>query len=252
MARLTVIAGPCVIESGESRINDCAGMCVSSEGSWYSTLFLNHRSIKANRSSIKSFSWFGNGGGDSKFCNALKTEVGVPVLTDLHDVSQVESVAKVVDVLQIPAFLCRRNGSDSGVSEVGKRRSTLRRGQFLAPHHARNIVEKAREAGCEKLLLTERGATFGYNNLVVDMRSFPIMRGFGVPVVFGHVTRRIATSRWSRRCNGWPIRIHRIPRSRRALRVAWTRFLWRSTSVPNGRSLMDPTLYHSNAWKALL
>jgi 2-dehydro-3-deoxyphosphooctonate aldolase (KDO 8-P synthase) len=105
------------------------------------------------------------------------------VLTDVHDVSQVERVAEVADVLQIPAFLCRQTDLIIAAAKSG-RAVNVKKGQFLAPQDARNIVDKVREVGCEKLLLTERGASFGYNNLVVDMRSFPIMRGFGVPVVF--------------------------------------------------------------------
>ena len=146
----------------------------------------------------------------------------MPVLTDVHDVSQVDRVAEVVDVLQIPAFLCRQTDLILASVKSGKA-VNIKKGQFLAPHDARNIVDKAREAGCEKLLLTERGATFGYNNLVVDMRSFPIMRGFGVPVVFD-VTHSLATSRWFGRCNWWPIRIHRIPRACR-------RCVWRGRGV---------------------
>jgi 2-dehydro-3-deoxyphosphooctonate aldolase (KDO 8-P synthase) len=137
---------------------------------------------KANRSSIKSFRGLGMEAG-LEVLQRVKEEIGVPVLTDVHDVSQVDRVAEVVDVLQIPAFLCRQTDLILASVKSGKA-VNIKKGQFLAPHDARNIVEKAREAGCEKLLLTERGATFGYNNLVVDMRSFPIMRGFGVPVVF--------------------------------------------------------------------
>ena len=113
----------------------------------------------------------------------VKEEVDVPVLTDIHDVSQVERVAEVVDVLQIPAFLSRQTDLIVAAAKSGKA-VNVKKGQFLAPQDARNIVDKAREAGCEKFMLTERGASFGYNNLVVDMRSFPIMREFGVPVVF--------------------------------------------------------------------
>jgi 2-dehydro-3-deoxyphosphooctonate aldolase (KDO 8-P synthase) len=113
----------------------------------------------------------------------IKTELGVPVLTDVHDVSQVDAVAEVADVLQIPAFLCRQTDLILQAARSG-RAVNVKKGQFLAPSDARNIVEKVQDAGCEQLLLTERGASFGYNNLVVDMRSFPIMRGFGVPVVF--------------------------------------------------------------------
>jgi 2-dehydro-3-deoxyphosphooctonate aldolase (KDO 8-P synthase) len=113
----------------------------------------------------------------------IKKEFGVPVLTDVHDVAQVERVAEVVDVLQIPAFLCRQTDLIVAAAKSG-RAVNVKKGQFLAPQDARNIVDKVREVGCEKLLLTERGASFGYNNLVVDMRSLPIMRSFGVPVVF--------------------------------------------------------------------
>jgi 2-dehydro-3-deoxyphosphooctonate aldolase (KDO 8-P synthase) len=137
---------------------------------------------KANRSSIESF----RGPGMSQGLDILrrvKEELGVPVLTDIHDVAQVERVAEVADILQIPAFLSRQTDLITAAARTG-RVVNVKKGQFLAPSDARNIVSKARSAGCEKLLLTERGASFGYNNLVVDMRSFPIMREFGVPVVF--------------------------------------------------------------------
>jgi 2-dehydro-3-deoxyphosphooctonate aldolase (KDO 8-P synthase) len=113
----------------------------------------------------------------------VKEEVGVPIVTDIHDVSQVEPVAAVADVLQIPAFLSRQTDLIVAAARSG-RAVNVKKGQFLAPADAGNIVKKARAAGCERLLLTERGVSFGYNNLVVDMRSFPIMREFGVPVVF--------------------------------------------------------------------
>jgi 2-dehydro-3-deoxyphosphooctonate aldolase (KDO 8-P synthase) len=137
---------------------------------------------KANRSSIKSFRGLGMESGLEVLQN-IKREIGVPVLTDVHEVAQVDRVAEVVDVLQIPAFLCRQTDLILAAVKTGKA-VNIKKGQFLAPQDAGNIVTKARQAGCEKLLLTERGATFGYNNLVVDMRSFPIMRSFGVPVVF--------------------------------------------------------------------
>jgi 2-dehydro-3-deoxyphosphooctonate aldolase (KDO 8-P synthase) len=113
----------------------------------------------------------------------IKDEIGVPVVTDIHDPAQVEMVAEVADILPIPAFLCRQ--TDLILAAAGSGRAVnIKKGQFLAPEDARNIVEKAQAAGCEKLMLTERGVSFGYNNLVVDMRSFPIMSEFGVPVVF--------------------------------------------------------------------
>jgi 2-dehydro-3-deoxyphosphooctonate aldolase (KDO 8-P synthase) len=137
---------------------------------------------KANRSSIHSFRGLGMEAG-LEVLQQVKEELGVPVLTDIHDVSQIERVAEVVDLLQIPAFLCRQTDLIVAAAKSG-RAVNIKKGQFLAPQDARNIVDKVREAGGEKLLLTERGASFGYNNLVVDMRSLPIMRSFGVPVVF--------------------------------------------------------------------
>jgi 2-dehydro-3-deoxyphosphooctonate aldolase (KDO 8-P synthase) len=113
----------------------------------------------------------------------VKKELGIPVLTDVHDVSQVGPVAEVADILQIPAFLSRQTDLILEAARSG-RAVNIKKGQFLAPQDARNIVDKARAVGCERLMLTERGVSFGYNNLVVDMRSFPIMREFGVPIVF--------------------------------------------------------------------
>jgi 2-dehydro-3-deoxyphosphooctonate aldolase (KDO 8-P synthase) len=137
---------------------------------------------KANRSSIKSYRGMGMEAG-LEVLGRVKTELGVPVLTDVHEISQVGPVAQVADVLQIPAFLSRQTDLLLEAARSG-RAVNVKKGQFLAPRDARNIVDKIRAAGCNKLLLTERGVSFGYNNLVVDMRSFPIMREFGVPVVF--------------------------------------------------------------------
>ncbi len=137
---------------------------------------------KANRSSVKSFRGVGLAAG-LEILQHVKDELNVPVLTDVHDVAQIDQVAAVVDVLQIPAFLCRQTDLIAAAAQSG-RAVNVKKGQFLAPEDARNIVEKARAAGCDRLMLTERGVSFGYNNLVVDMRSFPIMSEFGVPVVF--------------------------------------------------------------------
>src|SRR5713226_8954457 len=179
--RLTIIAGPCVVESAEHALmmaRECSRRARASGLDFvYKSSF-----DKANRSSIKSFRGLGMEAG-LDVLRRVKEEVGVPILTDVHEVSQVAVVAEVADVLQIPAFLSRQTDLIVAAARSGKA-VNVKKGQFLAPHDARNIVEKAREAGCEKLLLTERGATFGYNNLVVDMRSFPIMRQFGAPVVF--------------------------------------------------------------------
>jgi 2-dehydro-3-deoxyphosphooctonate aldolase (KDO 8-P synthase) len=179
--RLTIIAGPCVIESPEHAMMMARECLARAKAAGLDFVFKSSFD-KANRSSIKSFRGLGMEAG-LEALKSIKNELNVPVLTDIHDVSQVEPVAAVVDVLQIPAFLCRQTDLILAAVKSG-RAVNVKKGQFLAPHDARNIVAKAREVGAEKLLLTERGATFGYNNLVVDMRSFPIMRGFGVPVVF--------------------------------------------------------------------
>jgi 2-dehydro-3-deoxyphosphooctonate aldolase (KDO 8-P synthase) len=179
--RLTIIAGPCVIESLEHAMM-MARECLQRARTAGLDYVFKASFDKANRSSIRSFRGLGMEAG-LDVLQEIKKQLGVPVLTDVHDVAQVERVAEVVDVLQIPAFLCRQTDLIVAAAKSG-RAVNVKKGQFLAPQDARNIVDKVREAGCEKLLLTERGASFGYNNLVVDMRSLPIMRDFGVPVVF--------------------------------------------------------------------
>jgi 2-dehydro-3-deoxyphosphooctonate aldolase (KDO 8-P synthase) len=179
--RLTVIAGPCVIESAEHALMMARSISRRAKDAGLDFVYKSSFD-KANRSSINSFRGHGLQAG-LDVLRRVKEEVGVPVVTDIHDVSQVESTAEVADILQIPAFLCRQTDLITAAAQTG-RALNIKKGQFLAPQDARNIVEKARAAGCNKLLLTERGVSFGYNNLVVDMRSFPIMRSFGVPVVF--------------------------------------------------------------------
>ena len=179
--RLTVIAGPCVIESAEHALMMARECAARAKDAGLDFVFKSSFD-KANRSSISSFRGLGmNAGLD--VLRRVKGETGVPVLTDVHDIAQIEPVREVVDILQIPAFLCRQTDLITAAAQSG-RAVNVKKGQFLAPQDARNIVEKTRAAGCEKLLLTERGVSFGYHNLVVDMRSFPIMREFGVPVVF--------------------------------------------------------------------
>ncbi len=179
--RLTVIAGPCVIESEEHALM-MARECASRANDAGLDFVFKSSFDKANRSSVKSFRGLGMEAG-LEVLRRVKADLNLPVLTDIHDVSQIEAVAAVADVLQIPAFLSRQTDLIMAASRSG-RAVNVKKGQFLAPQDARNIIEKAQNAGCEKLLLTERGVSFGYNNLVVDMRSFPIMREFGVPVVY--------------------------------------------------------------------
>ena len=179
--RLTIIAGPCVVESEQHALfmaQEISDTCK------HVGLDLVYKSSfdKANRSSAESFRGQGMEFGLGILAK-VKEEIGVPVITDVHEPWQVERTAEVADILQIPAFLCRQTDLLVAAAKSGKA-VNVKKGQFLSPWDAKNIVEKLQSAGCEKILLTERGASFGYNNLVVDLRSFPVMRGFGVPVVF--------------------------------------------------------------------
>jgi 2-dehydro-3-deoxyphosphooctonate aldolase (KDO 8-P synthase) len=179
--RLTIIAGPCVIESREHALMMARECSARARDAGLDFVFKSSFD-KANRSSIKSFRGLGMEEG-LDVLRQVKEEFGLPVLTDVHDVSQVAAVAEVADVLQIPAFLSRQTDLVLEAARSG-RAVNIKKGQFLAPLDARNIVDKAHAVGCEKVMLTERGVSFGYNNLVVDMRSFPIMNEFGVPIVF--------------------------------------------------------------------
>src|SRR5690606_28031815 len=135
---------------------------------------------KANRTSLSSY----RGPGMEKALEvfrAVKAETGLPVVTDVHETWQVERVAEVVDMLQVPAFLCRQTDLLVECARTG-RPVLVKKGQFMAPRDMRHVVEKLRRSGCDEILLAERGASFGYNNLVVDMRSLPLMRELGVPV----------------------------------------------------------------------
>lgn len=179
--RLTIIAGPCVIESKEHALMMARACAERARGAKLDFVFKSSFD-KANRSSLASFRGLGLEVG-LDVLRQIKEETGLPVLTDVHDARQIDAVAEVVDILQIPAFLCRQTDLILAAVQTG-RAVNVKKGQFLSPQDAHNIVEKAHSAGCEKLLLTERGVSFGYNNLVVDMRSFPIMHEFGVPVVY--------------------------------------------------------------------
>ena len=178
--RLFLIAGPCVLESeGHARmLADSIQRITSDLGIPY---IFKASYDKANRTSIKSF----RGPGLVEGCRILKAigqSTGLPVLTDVHTAVDCEAVAEAVDVLQIPAFLCRQTDLLIAAAETG-RAINVKKGQFVSPWDMRHAVEKVRESGNVRVCLTERGASFGYNNLVVDMRSLPIMRGFA-PVVF--------------------------------------------------------------------
>ncbi len=180
-APLFLIAGPCVIES-EAHATMMAEKLAAAASELGVPYIFKASYDKANRSSVSSF----RGPGLKKGLNILakiKKRVGVPILTDVHEVSHVAPAAEVCDILQVPAFLSRQTDLLVAVGKSG-RIANLKKGQFLSPWEMKNAVEKVASTGNEKIILTERGASFGYQNLVVDMRSFPIMRKLGYPVVF--------------------------------------------------------------------
>lgn len=176
-----VIAGPCVIESEAICIEIARAMKRTCAGLGVNYVF-KASFDKANRTSLQSFRGPGMWGG-LEILKTVREEVGVPVLTDVHDPSQVETVARVVDVLQIPAFLCRQTDLLVAAGESG-RTVNVKKGQFMAPEDMRPAVDKIGSTGNHRVMLTERGTTFGYHNLVVDMRGLVTMRELGVPVVF--------------------------------------------------------------------
>lgn len=178
---LALMAGPCVLES----LDRCLyiGHTIKDICNRMGIPYIFKASFdKANRSSYHSFRGPGLKKG-LEMLERIKQELDVPVVTDIHEQGQAKPVAKVVDVLQIPAFLSRQTDLLNAAAQTG-RVVNVKKGQFLAPKDMRNVVDKLHESGCDQIMLTERGASFGYNNLVVDMRSLPIMRSFGYPVVF--------------------------------------------------------------------
>ncbi len=178
---LAVIAGPCVIESRESALKHASLLKEAADRVGVPYIFKSSYD-KANRSSVDSYRGPGLGKG-LEILAEVKKETGVPILTDVHEREQVASVSEVADVLQIPAFLCRQTDFVVAVAQSGKV-VNVKKGQFLAPWDIGNIVDKILSANNDQILLTERGASFGYNNLVSDMRSLVVMRELGYPVVF--------------------------------------------------------------------
>lgn len=177
-----LIAGPCVIESQQLQL-DVAGQLKEITTALGIPFIFKSSYDKANRSSGKSFRGPGMDEG-LRILSEVKKQIGVPVLTDVHTTEEIPVVASVVDVLQTPAFLCRQTDFIHAVARAGLP-VNIKKGQFLAPGDMKNVVDKAREAsGADNIMVCERGVTFGYNNLVSDMRSLAIMRNTGCPVVF--------------------------------------------------------------------
>ena len=178
---LAVIAGPCVIESQESALRHASLLKEAADRAGVPYIFKSSYD-KANRSSASSFRGPGLERG-LEILAEVKRKVGVPILTDVHESAQVVAVQQIADVLQIPAFLCRQTDFVVAVAHSGKV-VNVKKGQFLAPWDIANVVDKILSTGNDRVLLTERGVSFGYNNLVSDMRSLVWMRELGYPVIF--------------------------------------------------------------------
>ncbi len=177
-----LIAGPCVIESEQMAL-DTAGKLKEICNELQINFIYKSSYDKANRSSGKTFRGFGMEAG-LQILEKVKAQIGVPVLTDVHSIDEIGPVAAVVDVLQTPAFLCRQTDFIHAAASAGKP-VNIKKGQFLSPWDMKNVVDKAREvSGDDNIMVCERGASFGYNNLVSDMRSLAVMRNTGCPVVF--------------------------------------------------------------------
>ena len=179
---LFLIAGPCVIESEQMAL-DTAGQLKEIAEAIGMPFIYKSSYDKANRSSGKTFRGFGMQAG-LQILEKVKAQIGVPILTDVHAEEEINEVASVADVLQTPAFLCRQTDFIHAVARAGKP-VNIKKGQFLSPWDMKNVVDKAREvSGTDNIMVCERGASFGYNNLVSDMRSLAVMRNTGCPVVF--------------------------------------------------------------------
>lgn len=178
---LFLLAGPCVIES-QSLVEEIAGRLCEITTRLNVPFVFKASFDKANRSSVKSYRGPGMAAG-LKILEGVRQQFGVPVITDVHEDTPLDEVAAVVDVLQTPAFLCRQTNFIVAVAATGKA-INIKKGQFLSPWEMQNVVDKARSTGNTDIMVCERGFTFGYNNLISDMRSLAVMRATGCPVVF--------------------------------------------------------------------
>ncbi|KOR29645.1 2-dehydro-3-deoxyphosphooctonate aldolase [Achromatium sp. WMS2] len=178
---LFLIAGPCIIES-EAMVMEIAGHLKGITADLSIPFIFKASFDKANRSALNSFRGLGLETG-LRILQQVKTQLHVPVITDVHEDTPISEVASVVDILQTPAFLCRQTNFIQNVAKQGKP-VNIKKGQFLAPWDMQHVVAKAKATGNTQILVCERGTSFGYNNLVADMRSLPILRNTGCPVIF--------------------------------------------------------------------
>lgn len=178
---LLIIAGPCVIEGEDITLHTAKEMKRICDSLGLPFIFKSSYD-KANRTSLKSYRGPGIDKG-LRILSDIKSKLNIPVISDVHNLDEVRPASEVLDVLQIPAFLCRQTDLIIAASKTGKP-VNVKKGQFLAPWDVKNIIEKFTSTGNHNLMITERGTSFGYNNLVVDFRAFPIMRSLGYPVIF--------------------------------------------------------------------
>ena len=242
-----LIAGSCVIESEQSAL-DTSGQLREITGQLGINFIYKSSFDKANRSAASSF----RGPGMEKGLDILdkvKKQIGVPVITDVHEDTPLQEVASVVDVLQTPAFLCRQTGFIQNVAGQGKP-VNIKKGQFLAPRDMNNVVNKAKAVGNEQIMVCERGASFGYNNLVSDMRSLAVMRDTGCPVVFD-ATHSVQLPGGQGHCSGGQ-REH-VPVLARAATAAGIAGIFMETHINPDKALSDgPNMWPLSRMKELL
>jgi len=244
---LFLIAGPCVIEN-ETLILETAGTLKEITGSLGIPFIFKSSFDKANRSSHKSFRGPGIEEG-LRILETVKAQLGVPVLTDVHEDTPLNEVAAVVDVLQTPAFLCRQTNFIQAVASQGKP-VNIKKGQFLSPWDMKNVSDKALATGNQQIMVCERGASFGYNNLVSDMRSLAVMRDCGVPVVFD-ATHSVQLPGGQGSCSGGQREF--VPVLARAAVAAGVSGVFMETHPDPSQALSDgPNAWPLDQMKALL
>jgi len=244
---LFLIAGPCVIESLQLQI-DTAGRLKEITNRLGMPFIFKSSFDKANRSSANSFRGPGLEEG-LRVLETVKRQIGVPVLTDVHEYTPLDEVAAVVDVLQTPAFLCRQTDFIQNVARQGLP-VNIKKGQFLAPWDMRHVVDKARAAGNEQIMVCERGVSFGYNNLVSDMRALAVMRETGCPVVFDATHSVQLPGGQGDRSGGQREFVPVLARAAVAAGVAG--ISWKPIPIRTGRSRMVPMPGRSIAWRICL
>jgi len=240
-----LIAGPCVIES-EAHALKLAQRLVKIAAAAGVAFIFKASYDKANRSSLDSYRGPGLAEGLGVL-RKIKKRFGVPILTDIHEPAQAAAAAEVCDVLQVPAFLSRQTDLLIAAGKTG-RVVNLKKGQFLAPWEMANAVEKVRSTGNRNVILTERGASFGYNNLVVDMRSFPILARTGCPVIFDVTHAVQLPGGQGNASGGQPEFIE--PLARAGARRASTGYSWKCTTSRRGRFPTDRMRCHSSGCRS--